>query len=222
VIPIVAASYAGVQLLALTGVHQDVAGSQRGAAAGGFIELQVGGRRVYLHAEGVPPVSVPQRPSAFYGQATPQISIADGAVRYFLDRGEHLFIGIGADVINQRTPLPNRNQVVASRLAGVRYETGFALPLGTRHSLEALVGGVPALYGTDIFTYSIVHPAVNAAEKAFEVDYSVAYGLQLRQSEVLVGVRVIDFAAHFTATGLAADRNDGFGLLAEWRAILGH
>jgi hypothetical protein len=216
-----ATSYIGVQALALAGVHQDVAGSQHGAAAGGFAELQIGGRRVRLHLEGVPVVGVPQRATAHYGQATPAVGIVDGAVRFGLDPQGKLFVGFGADVINQRTPLPNLDQVVASRLSGFRYEAGYRVELGATHFVEALVGGVPSLYGTDVYTYSIPgHPAVDEAERASEIDYSIAFGVRMRRSELLVGVRAINFAAHFTATGAAADRNAGFGLLAEWRDLL--
>lgn len=215
-----ATSYVGFQALALTGVHQDVAGAQRGAAAGGFGELQFGGRRLRLHFEGVPVVGIPQRPSAHYGQATPAVGIVDAAVRVGLDPQGRLFAGFGADVINQRTPLPNIDQVVASRLVGFRYEAGYRAPLAGSHFLEALAGGAPALYGTDIYTYSIPHVAIDEPERASEVDYSLAWGMTMRRSELLVGVRAINYAAHFTETGRAADRNAGFGLLAEWRALL--
>jgi hypothetical protein len=222
VIAALAATYVGVQALALTGVHQDIAGSQHGAAAGGFVELQIGGRRLRLHLEGVPVVGIPQHPTAHYGEATPAVGIVDGAVRLGLDAQGRLFFGFGADAIDQRTPLPNLDQVVASRLAGFRYELGYREPLGDRHFVEGLVGGVPALYGTDIYTYSIPHSAVDEAERASEVDYSLAWGISMRHSELLLGVRAINFAAHFTATGAAADRNVGFGLLTEWRGILSH
>ncbi len=212
-------SYAGVQALALTGVHQDIAGSQRGFAGGGFIELQIGGKRIRLHFEGVPVVSVPQSASAHYGQATPAVGILDGALRFGLDRQGALFLGIGADVINQHTPLPNLDQEVASRLAGLRYELGYRMAIGSSHFLEALVGAVPSLYGTDIYTYGYAHAAEDEPELASEVDYSVAYGIHSRHDELLIGLRAINFASRFTATGAAADRNAGFGLMAEWRAL---
>lgn len=217
-----ATSYIGIQALALSGVHQDVAGSQRGAAAGGFAELQVGGKRLRVHFEGVPVVSAPQRPSAHYGQATPAVGIVDGALRYGFGPGGDFFVGAGADVINQHTPLPNLDQVVASRLAGFRYEVGYDAPLGSGHVIEALAAAAPSLYGSDIYTFSIPHADIHKPELASEMDYLLAYGVQLRRSELLVGLRAINFAAHFTTTGEAADRNAGFGLLAEWRSSLGH
>jgi len=218
----IATSYIGVQALALTGVHQDIAGSQRGFAGGGFIELQIGGKRVRFHIEGVPVVSVPQSASAHYGQATPAVGIVDGAVRVGLDPAGNFFAGLGADVINQHTPLPNLDQEVASRLAGVRYELGYDAPLGGSRFIEGLVAAAPALYGRDIYTYSIPAPAQVEPERASEVDYSVAYGFTRGRSQWLVGLRAINFAAHFTQTGAAADRNAGFGLMVEWRALLSH
>lgn len=217
-----ATTYVGIQALALTGVHQDVAGSQRGFAAGGFVEAQIGGKRLRLHFEGVPVVSVPQQASAHYGQATPAVGIVDAALRVGLDAQGRLFVGVGADVINQHTPLPNLDQEVASRLSGIRYELGYRAPLGDRHFLEGLVAGAPALYGQDIYTYSVPVPAVDEPERASEVDYSIAWGIEGRRSEWLVGVRAIDFAAHFTRTGAAADRNAGFGLMLEWRGLFSH
>ncbi|MGH7738064.1 MAG: hypothetical protein ACREMP_09400 [Candidatus Tyrphobacter sp.] len=215
-----AATYVGLQALALSGVHQDVAGSQRGFAAGAFIEVQAGGRRVRVHLEGVPVVSVPQRASAHYGQATPAIGIVDGALRFGLDPRGDYFMGIGADVINQHTPLPNLDEVVASRLAGIRYEFGLHVPLGGKRFVEGLVGAVPALYGRDIYTSTLPVRAQVEPELASEVDYSVAYGFERGRSQWLVGLRAINFAAHFTQTGAAADRNAGFGLTLEWRSVL--
>ncbi len=213
-------TYVGVQALALAGVHEDIAGSQRGFAGGGFVELQIGGKRVRVHFEGVPVVSVPQRASARYGQATPAVGIVDGALRFGLDRQGALFLGVGGDIINQHTPLPSLDQEVASRLAGIRYELGYRVALGSAHFLEGLVGGVPSLYGTDIYTYGYPHASDDEAELASEIDYSVAYGVRLHQEEILIGLRAINFAARFTATDAAADRNAGFGLMAEWRAVV--
>lgn len=217
-----AATYVGIQALALTGVHEDVAGSQHGFAGGGFLELQVGGRRVRVHLEGVPVVSVPQQATAHYGQATPAIGIVDGALRLGLDRDGGLFAGFGADIINQHTPLPNLDQEVASRLAGFRVELGYRAQLGGWHFVEALVGAAPSLHGNDVYTYDIPLPREIKPELASEVDYSAAYGFTRGRSEWLFGLRAINFAAHYTQTGLAADRNAGFGFMAEWRALLSH
>ncbi len=217
-----AATYVGVQAFISTGIHRDIAGSQRGAAAGGFLELQAGGRRIRVHLEGFPVVSIPQHATAHYGQATPAIGIVDGALRFALDQAGRFFVGFGGDVINQHTPLPNLDQVVASRLAGYRYETGYDMPIGRAHFAEAIVSAAPSLYGADIYTYSVPHPSVKKPERASEVDYSLAWGIQMQHSQLLVGLRAINFDARFTATGAAADRNAGFGLFAELRGLLSH
>jgi hypothetical protein len=44
----------------------------------------------------------------------------------------------------------------------------------------------------------------------------------MRASSVAQHTSAFYFAAHFVATGAPADRNAGFGLLAEWRALLWH
>ncbi|HEY8298032.1 MAG TPA: hypothetical protein VIG32_08435 [Candidatus Baltobacteraceae bacterium] len=213
--------YLGVQGLGVTGVHSDVGGSQRGAGAGALLEIGATLRRLGVHVEGIPPVSLPQRPSAFYGQATPKLSLLNGAVRFAVDPQSRLWLGIGATVINQATPLPNIFQVAGSRLAGVRYEAFYRAPMRGSHFAEILIGGAPRLYGADHFIFSDGSPSVTKDERASEVDASVAVGIRHAHSEVLFGLRTINFAAQFTKIGEAADRNNGAGVLVELRRLIG-
>ncbi|HEY8312561.1 MAG TPA: hypothetical protein VIG51_00180 [Candidatus Baltobacteraceae bacterium] len=214
------AIYGGLQTLAITGVHSDVGGSQRGAGIGALLQLGANGRRFGIHVEGIPPVSLPQRPSALYGQATPKLSLLNGAVRVALDARSRLWLGIGATIINQQTPLPNIFQVAGSRLAGARYEAFYRGPIRDNRFIEVLVGGAPRLYGADHFIYSDGSPSVNKDERAAELDASIAYGIRHARSEVLFGLRTINFAAQFTKTGEAADRNNGVGVMLELRRII--
>ena len=212
--------YLGVQALLVSGVHTDVAGSQRGFAPAGLLELGANARRFGIRIEGIPPVSLPQKPSAFYGQATPQVSLLNGAVRYSLDPAERFRIGIGSTIINQQTPLPNQNQIVQSRLAGARYEAVYRTPMHGSHFFEAVIGGAPSLFGADHYIYSDGHPAVDKDERASELDASLTVGIRRAQSELLFGVRTINFAAQFTKTGEADDRNNGAGLMIELRRVI--
>ncbi len=212
--------YLGAQALLLTGVHTDVAGSQRGAAAGALLQLGARSHRIALHVEGVPPVSLPQAPSDTYGQSTPKLSLINGAFRYAVDPQSHLWLGFGGTIINQRTPLPNVSQVVSSRLAGYRVEALYRAPLNERHFIEVVAGGAPHLTGSDHYDYSIPHPSVDKPEVAAELDAMIAFGIVQRNAEWLFGVRSINFAAKFVETGEAADRNNGAGLLAEYRAFI--
>lgn len=215
----IAALYAGIQGLFLTGVHTDAAGAQRGVAPGAL--LQIGGRdrRFAFRIEGIPPVGLPQKPSAFYGAATPQLSLFNGAVRYAIDPAQHLWIGAGETIINQKTPLPNLSQAVASRLSGIRYEVMWRAPLREGHFIELVAGGAPHLTGADHYFYSIPRAGVDEPEVAAEEDGQMAWGVTLHQSELLFGLRSINFSARFVQTGAAADRNNGGGVMVEWRRL---
>lgn len=217
---LLASVYLGAQGLLATGTHTDVAGSQRGIAAGAILQFGAQGKRLGLHLEGIPPVSLPQKPSANYGAATPQLSLVNGAVRFAVDPPAHLWVGAGETIINQRTPLPNLSQVVASRLAGVRYELTYRAPVGRSHFLEMTFGAAPHLKGSDHYTYSIPHPAVDKPEVAAEADGQIAFGVKNANSELLFGLRTINFSARFVLTGEAGDRNNGAGIIVEWRRFI--
>ncbi len=212
-------NYIGLQLFAVMGVHKDVAGVQYGAGIGPLLQARLGGPRLALHLEGIPVVAVPQRASAYYGQATPSIGIFNATLGYrFAPR---VSFGIGETVINQRTPLPNLQQVVSSRLAGYRYALRYTEPLRGNRSFEANLGVAPTLWGSDVYVYSdgVTAPVVKP-EQAAEIDASMAMGFQRPYGEVLLGLRALNFSAKYTATGLAGDRNAGVGLFLEFRKAL--
>lgn len=216
-------SYIGIQGLLAIGVHSDIAGRQYGIGGGPLVQfLYVPSSRLMFHIEGIPVVSIPrQKPSAFYGQATPALGIFIGSARVSVDPQARYWIGIGTTTINQRTPLPNIGQVASSRLAGVRYELFMHGPLSGKRFIEAQAGITPSLYGADHFVYSDgITPAVDKPERAAEEDFSLAYGVQHARFEWLFGLRSLNFSAVFTKTGLAADRNNGAGVIVEWRYYL--
>lgn len=204
----------------LTGTHTDIAGTQHGAALGAMLEVGARVKRLSVRLEGIPPVSLPQKPSLYYGQATPQLSLIDGAARYAVDPRARFSIGLGETVINQRTPLPNLSQVVSSRLGGLRFEAVYRSSYTALHFWEIVVGAAPQLTGSDHYAYSIVHPPVDKAEVAAEEDAAITWGISRPGSEWLFGIRTIDFSAKYTATGLAGDRNNGGGAIVEWRRFL--
>ena len=212
-------NYLGLQLFAVAGVHKDVAGTQYGAGIGPLLQARLGGPKLAIHVEGIPVVAVPQRASAYYGQATPSIGIFNATLGYrFMLR---MSFGIGETVINQRTPLPNLQQVVSSRLAGYRYALRYTEALRGRRSLEANLGVAPTLWGSDVYVYSdgVTVPVVKP-EQAAEIDASLAVGFQRPYGEMLLGLRALNFSAKYTATGLAGDRNAGVGLFVEFRKAL--
>ncbi|MBV9271764.1 MAG: hypothetical protein JO165_11760 [Candidatus Eremiobacteraeota bacterium] len=212
--------YAGLQGLAVVGVHKDVAGSQHGAGAGALLQLGVFGARFGVKAEGIPPVSIPQAPSRAYGQATPQLSVFNGAARFAVAPDARIWLGFGATVINEKTPLPAMHQTVASRLAGARYEAAYRHEFLKDRFVEMQFGGAPRLSGSDIYTYSDGSPNVVKPEVASEEDGSLALGVRKRNTEWLVGFRTINFSAKYSVTGQAADRNNGGGVMLEWRCLV--
>lgn len=213
-------SYAGVQILALVGEHQDVAGTQHGIGAGPLLQVHLGGKHLALHLEGLPVLSIPGvQPSATYGQATPKLGIFNGDVEYALGN-TGAWIGLGETIYNQRTPLPAQAQEVSSRLAGVRYVAHYRHVFGTRHFLEALVGTAPYLSGSDVYAFLDGSPNVIKPERASEVDASLEWGYSYRRSQWLIGLRTLNFSAMYPATGEAADRNVGFGPMIEYRLTL--
>jgi hypothetical protein len=213
----------GIQGLLATGVHADAAGRQTGIGGGPLFQITVvPSPRWMFHAEGIPVVGIPQqRASATYGAATPSLGVFNSSIRFALDSGSRFWIGAGTTIINQRTPLPAQNSVVSSRLSGGRYELFARLPQRNMRFVEFSAGGAPRLWGSDHYIYSDGTLAVNKDEKAAEEDISIAWGIQRRHSELLFGLRSINFSAVFTKTGLAADRNNGAGVMLEWRRYVG-
>jgi hypothetical protein len=212
--------YVGAQAFIVGGTHKDIAGTQRGVAAGALLQFGARSHRIALHVEGVPPVSLPQAPSEAYGQATPQVSLINGALRYAIDSGQRLWLGLGGTVINQRTPLPKIDQVVTSRLAGYRIEASYRVSLNASHFVEVVAGAAPHLTGSDHYEYSVPHPSVDKPEVAAAEDALIAFGITERNAEWLFGIRSINFSANYPLTGEAGDRNNGAGLLAEYRAFI--
>ena len=212
-----AALYAGLQFLTIFGQHKDVAGTQNGVGAGPLLEVHATAGKLSFHVEGIPVVGIPGvKPSVAYGQATPSLGIFNGQAEYALS--SRWSVGIGETIYNQRTPLPAIQQVVSSRLAGVRFTTRYEHDNGKNHFVEALVGVVPTLRGADRYVYSDgVTPTYEKPERASEVDASLAFGIHRGTNAWLFGLRTINFAAQFVNTGEAADRNVGIGPMIEWR-----
>ncbi len=213
--------YVGVQVLTIVGMHSDAAGSQNGIGAGPLLQARFGGRRFAAQIEGIPVVGIPrQRASAAYGQATPSVGIFNGEAFAAIDRDASLWFGLGETIYNQRTPLPAQNQTVSSRLAGLRYALAYHGKLRGNRFVEGFFGAAPFLSGTDHYVTDNGAPNVDKPERASEIDASLAYGWQRNNTQWLVGIRTVNFAARFINTGEPADRNVGVGPIVEWRRLL--
>lgn len=211
-----AALYAGLQFLTIVGQHKDVAGTQNGVGAGPLLEVHASSKRLALHIEGIPVVGIPNvKPSVAYGQATPALGIFNGQVEYAFSKAWSF--GVGETIYNQRTPLPAIQQVVSSRLAGLRLTSRYQHENKGGHFVEGLLAVVPTLRGADRYVYSNNTPTYEKPERASEVDASLAFGIHRGTNAWLFGIRTINFAAQFVNTGEGADRNVGVGPLIEWR-----
>jgi hypothetical protein len=216
-----AKNYIGIQGLVIVGQHQDIAGTQKGVGGGPLLQLRLGGRRLVGSIEGIPVVGIPGvQPSQTYGQATPHLGIFNGQLEYAVSADRALWLGIGETVYNQRTPLPAQNQVVSSRLAGVRYAARYIRSTSASHFIEAFVAGTPMLTGSDVYVATGGALLDTKPERASEIDASLSFGYRVRSTEWLIGLRSLNFAAKFINTGEAADRNVGIGPLIEWRHVL--
>ncbi|MDE2573484.1 MAG: hypothetical protein KGM44_13300 [bacterium] len=213
----------GAQALAVSGFHREPGYDQSGTAAAALIELSQRTRRFELHLEGIPVVTTTAHAtSAEFGATSPALGLLSATARVALDRRARLWIGAGATIINQRTPLPAMQRTAESRLAGGRYELIARLPLRASHFVEAEVGLIPRMFGADHFLFDDpTHAPINKDEHAAETDLALAYGLKRGRDEYLLGIRSINFSADFSRPGDAADRNVAFGLTFEGRFALG-
>lgn len=214
---LLALSYVGVQVLTIVGQHVDAAGTQRGVGAGPLVQIHAQAHRFAVHIEGIPVVAIPDvKPSVAYGQATPSIGIFNIHGEYAIDKWWS--VGAGETIYNQRTPLPAIQQVVSSRLCGLRFAARYQRETSNGHFIEGFASVTPTMRGADRYVYSDgVTPTFEKPERASEVDASLALGMHKGSNAWLIGLRTINFAAHFVNTGEAADRNVGFGPLIEWR-----
>ena len=214
------ANYAGLQGLIIVGQHQDIAGTQKGVGVGPLLQVRGGGSRMKLSLEGIPVVGIPNvPPSATYGQATPHLGIFNGQLEYAADRNGSFWVGLGETVYNQKTPLPAQQQVVSSRLAGVRYALRYVHATSATHVIEGFFGTAPLLTGSDVYIATGGALVETKPERASEIDASLSFGYVHRSTEWLIGLRTLNFAAKFINTGEAADRNVGLGPLIEWRHL---
>jgi hypothetical protein len=209
-------TYAGLQGLVIVGDHRDAAGTQNGIGGGPLLELHAATHRFAIHLEGIPVVGIPGvKPSVAYGQATPSIGIFNSQFEY--EMNPSLRVGLGETIYNQRTPLPAINQVVSSRLCGLRFAARYTRDTTNNHFIEGLAAITPTLRGADRYVFSDGSPTTEKPERASSVEISLALGYRRGSTEWLFGLRHLNFAAQFVNTGEAADRNVGIGPMLEWR-----
>jgi hypothetical protein len=213
----------GVQGVFFVGQHFETDNDVNGSAAGAFFEVSARGRRLGLHAEGIPNIDARATSSSQFGSLTQSISVLTADARVYLGRRDNSFVSLGEAVFTQSTPLllpaPFGNVFTSSRVVGLRVGAGTRVELGTSF-VEASLTGSPAMRGRiSYLTKPFVHPP-DQTERATEVDASIAVGRRYRHFEVLAGLRNINYAANLI-DGSSADRNVGTGVFVEGRYLIG-
>ncbi|HEY7995021.1 MAG TPA: hypothetical protein VID24_12475 [Candidatus Eremiobacteraceae bacterium] len=211
----------GIQLIALSGTHFETKENAPVTGIAGFIQLDQRWKTVQIHLEGIPSLG-----SALVNTATgpvyPTLGLFSASAQFRLDPAGRFWLGVGTQVIAERTPQAGLSIIDASRLAGSRYELLGDFPVGANRFVESDFAVMPHLSGVLYETKSAPffnRYSVRAAETASMTDLSLAYGITRGRFDYLVGERAFNFAAKF-ASGREADRNVGAGLFVAARVRL--
>ena len=192
-----------------------------------------------LHVEGLPPISfnAGSGTNTSIGTRTTRLSVLNLTLRHAFAWG--WFAGIGETVYTQHTDYANlpRNEYYyhegayyfvngletdSSRVAGLRIEVGRNVTLG-RDRLELVAAGNPSMRGRESHAipnanFGTVILGFSDPESATQIDAYARIAHRVSSNgEVLIGLRYINFTAHYTdAPGALADHNVG------WAPVLGY
>jgi hypothetical protein len=215
----------GLTLNASIGTHAEVTGTQRVPLLPiPLFDLRVPFKRFEVEVEGVPsfgPVGYDSGVAA--ATRTTKISYAFGTVRYRLPK-TRWSAGLGAIVYNQQTvtrqtitglcgpspcvpPSSTITEDDRSRVGGMRYEIGYAIPLSERRSLSLQVGVTPSMHAMIHEYISSFNRTFDEPESATQIDGQLRYAVQSRSVTWAYGIRYINYLAHFVANGALSDRN---------------
>jgi hypothetical protein len=208
----------GIQLVALSGTHFESKENVSGNGFGGFIHIDQRWPSLQIHIEGIPSVGTALVDTGT-GPVRASVGLFDATARIRADRAGRIWLGVGTEILAQRTPQAGVSKIDASRLAGSRYEIVGELPTSGGRFVETQFAVMPHLAGMVYETKTAPLAArysVSGAETATMTDLSAAYGIRRGRVDYLVGGRTINFAAKFV-DGREADRNVGGGLFVEIR-----
>ncbi len=116
-----------------------------------------------------------------------------------------VYVGAGELIYNQRTLYVPPGNADISRVAGVRYEVGFAA-LRDR-SLHASFDIAPNLWGRFAVVYSD-GAVLTATERGSQTEFRLWDERAFARGSLSYGVRYVNYGARFT-DGNTADRNTG-------------
>ncbi len=160
--------------------------------------------RFALYLEGVPPIGPVGVDS---GDAT-KLSMFDGSLRFAVT--PQVWVGLGETIFNQKTYYP-LDETQASRVVGARYSAGTRLWQSGAHRIDLEIHVSPSMRGTIITTIVCCSGAliydVHDAERASLVDAQARWSLTRGKTVLSAGLRWINYAAVFAASGSIADQN---------------
>lgn len=170
-----------------------------------------------LHVEGIPPVGIPTAEGG--ASSLTRLSLLNLVYRRTLAGG--WFAGAGETVYNQHTYFSDGEEQ-ASRVAGLRLETGYGWHAGRSH-VEASLAYNPVMHGLLQTTFSY-RPGVTFrdGERGPQIDTAVRVAQPLgRHSALVYGLRYINYSSRFDAQpGLIVDRNAGIAPVVGYKLRL--
>ncbi len=215
----------GLTLNASTGTHEESTGRQSVPLLPiPLFDLRVPFKQFELEVEGVPsfgPVGYDSGIAA--ATRSTKISYAFGTLRYRIPN-TRWSAGLGALVYNQETVTKrtfpaacpggcSTPQTVTiteddrSRVGGMRYEIGYAIPLSEQRSLSLQVGVAPSMHATIHEMISSFTQTFDEPESSSQVDGQLRYAVRTRSVTWAYGIRYINYLAHFDSNGALSDRN---------------
>lgn len=215
----------GLTLNASIGTHEEASGRENVPRLPiPLFDLRVPFKRFEVEVEGVPSIGPVGYDSGITAATrTTRISYAFGTLRYRIPN-TRWSAGLGALVYNQQTvtqqtltgscgpppcvpPTSTISEDDRSRVGGVRYEVGYAIPISEQRSLSLQIGVAPSMHATIHETISAFGRTFNEGETSSQVDGQLRYALRARSLTWSYGIRYINYLAHFDANGALSDRN---------------
>jgi hypothetical protein len=215
----------GLTLNASTGTHEEATGRQNVPLLPiPLLDLRVPFKRFEFEVEGVPSIGpVGYNSGIAAASRTTKISYAFGTLRYRIPN-TRWSAGLGAILYNQETvtsqivtgscgpppctpPSSTITEDDRSRVGGIRYEIGYAIPLSQRRLLSLQVGVTPSMHSTIHEFISSFNRMFDAPESASQVDGQLRFSVQTAGTTWAYGIRYINYLAHFDSNGALSDRN---------------
>jgi hypothetical protein len=206
--PVSAETDVGVGLSPLVGTHDEGGGPQWVPPVPipiAEIRQRIGHAEVFFETL---PIAVPIAHGAGSGiSSTTDLAFFDAAFRLY-DPGNHIYLGLGEIVYNQKTAY-SIGQVNSSRVSGGRYELGALLM--KKRQLRVELDYMPHISGTVEQKLSLTPGSVldlSAPETGGQLEGNLEYSVSHGATELRYGLRYLNYVMAFPGGGIA-DHNAG-------------